>query len=293
MEKSESTQSLTSTLQRPRALGMSRSSPCMTAAYSLRQYSTLKKRLPTGPTRSSPTIVLDKIDLIGGNGSWRQRLAEDEFARRAIEEEQRRREQLAAEEEKRRRKAEREMRRRLRQEEEERRRAEERERQRIEQLEREEARRQAEEAERLRLEQEEREWLARQPKTCQTCSGSGKCPVCLGSGVLHAVYLSSKADNRSTKGAYGRILQGCSACYGFEQNLMAGLKQGTGRCAACDGWGKIKPEVSSPVGGRTRKASTPHLFGTANVCFFGGDSPKATSTKGGETPIEKDDGGQE
>ena len=30
---------------------------------------------------------LDRIDLIGGNGRWRQKRAEEEFARRAVAEE--------------------------------------------------------------------------------------------------------------------------------------------------------------------------------------------------------------
>jgi len=242
-------------------------------AYSLRAFSTERKRFPPQRTSSLPNIYLDKIDLIGGNGGWRQRRAEEEFAHRAVEEEHRLREQQELEERRRRRKAEFQAKKRRQREDEELRRAEERERTREEQLEREEARRQAEEQQRVRRELEEAEWLARQPKTCQNCAGSGKCPSCLGSGQISAVFLSPFVQGKETKGNYGRIHQGCDICYGFKQGLMADLKRGTGRCNECDGWGKIAPDIEiSPAGARTRKTSnaqTPHSF------FMAENTPKA------------------
>jgi hypothetical protein len=262
-----------------RTLGLSRSTPTLTAAYNLRQFSETRHRVSTEHTASSPNFTLDKIDLIGGNGRWRQRLAEVEFARRAVEEEKRQREMQAAAQEKEQRQKQRETRRRQRQEEEERRREAQREWERQEQLERERQIREAEEAERQRREEQEREWLARQPKTCHNCGGSGKCPACNGIGQLFALFLAPSVKGQCTKGGYGRMQQGCETCYGFKQNLMAEVKKGTGRCAVCDGWGKIKPDIPSPQGGRTRKNSG---TGREALGFFMGydPSPKA----GGSSP---------
>lgn len=255
--------------------GLARSSPTLSAAYSLRDFSLTRKRIDMEKVESAPDFShLDRIDLIGGNGRWRQRRAEDEFSRRAVVEEQRRREQEEYEEKKRQRKLALQAKKRRQQEEEERRRQEERERQHQEQLRIEEERRQAEEQERLRKEREERDWQARQPKMCETCQGGGKCPVCAGSGFAMAVYLSSHTDAQSTKGAYGRRQQGCDACYGFKQNMCAELKRGTGKCASCDGYGLIAAIVDhlSPAG-RTRKSSG---SGPSNLGFFplAGETPK-------------------
>eukprot|EP00440_Ansanella_granifera_P026542 gb/GFBE01028832.1/.p1 GENE.gb/GFBE01028832.1/~~gb/GFBE01028832.1/.p1 ORF type:complete len:274 (+),score=66.35 gb/GFBE01028832.1/:1-822(+) len=261
-------------------LGLSRSSPCLTAAYNLRQYSLDKKRILPEKTNSEPDFShLDRIDLIGGNGRWRQRRAEDEFARRQIVEEERLREQQEMEERRRQRKLALQAKRRRQQEEEERRRQEERERQRQEQLRIEEERRQAEERERLRREQEERDWLARQPKLCLVCNGSGKCPTCLGSGQNFTVFLATGVGKRNTRGDYGRHAQGCDACYGFKQNMLADLKKGTGKCAHCDGWGKIAPDIdfTSPTG-RTRKGSS----SGPGIGFFGGGG--GGSQAGGDSP---------
>eukprot|EP00930_Biecheleria_cincta_P086838 TRINITY_DN76087_c0_g1_i1.p1 TRINITY_DN76087_c0_g1~~TRINITY_DN76087_c0_g1_i1.p1 ORF type:complete len:277 (-),score=63.72 TRINITY_DN76087_c0_g1_i1:148-978(-) len=266
--------------------GLSRSSPTLSAAYSLRDFSLTRKRIAMEKVESAPDFShLDRIDLIGGNGRWRQRRAEDEFARRAVVEEQRRREQEEYEEKKRQRKLALQAKKRRQQEEEERRRQEERERQLQEQRRIEEERRQAEERERLRKEQEEREWLARQPKMCETCQGSGKCHTCGGLGFAMAVYLSSHTDAHSTKGVYGRRQQGCDSCYGFKQNMMAELKKGTGKCASCDGYGLIAAIVDhhlSPAG-RTRKSSGSN---PTNLGFFpgAGETPKHTLKAGDGSP---------
>lgn len=252
--------------------GLARSSPCLTLACNLRQYSLDKKRIASPQTQTAPKIVLEKIDLIGGNGRWRQKKAEEEFARRAIEEEAHKREMQKFEEERRKRRAAREARLLRRQQEEERRREAEREQQRQEQLEQEERLRKEQEDERLRKEKEEREWLARQPKTCQKCGGGGKCPKCLGKGYLFALILAPSV-NEDRCFESGRIMEGCDECYGCRQNLMADLKKGTGRCSGCDGFGKIAPELGVMSPGTRRRASYTN--------FFGDESPgPASSPKG-------------
>lgn len=228
---------------------LSRSTPSLAAAYNLRQFSADKKRLAGDCTQSLPQIKLEKIDLIGGNGRWRQKMAEEEWARRAIEEEQQRRDQQALEEQRRKRAQRAEERRRTQLQDEENRRQAERERQRREQLEREEAARQAQEKERIRKEEEEQEWLARQPKTCQACGGGGKCPTCSGKGYIFSLFLTPKVTTGTLKDC-GRMMEGCEACHGFKQNLLADVKNGTGLCAACDGKGKIWPDpksLTSPI----------------------------------------------
>mmetsp|Transcript_44705 Transcript_44705/g.54731 ORF Transcript_44705/g.54731 Transcript_44705/m.54731 type:complete len:258 (+) Transcript_44705:60-833(+) len=234
----------------------SRSSPCIVAAHNLRQYSLGRKRIVLERKSSEPDFShLDRIDLIGGNGRWRQKRAEDEFARRAVEEEKRLREQQEAEEKRRQRKLEIKARKRRQQEEEERRREEERERQRLEHVRFEELKQIEQEKERMRKEMEEKEFQARQPKPCVVCSASGKCIGCSGSGTNSTLFLAAMVDRYNNKG-YGRRMQGCDGCFGFKQNMMAELKKGTGRCPNCDGWGKIRPDidVTSP-GGRTKRNS--------------------------------------
>ncbi|CAJ1390398.1 unnamed protein product, partial [Effrenium voratum] len=235
---------------------LSRSSPCIVAAHNLRQWSLDRYRLVPERKSSEPNFAhLDRIDLIGGNGRWRQKRAEEEFARRAIEEEKKLRELQEAEEKRRQRKLAFQARRRRQQEEEDRRRKEERERQRQETVRMEELRRIEEQRDRVRREQEEKEWLARQPKPCEVCSGSGKCVACLGVGTNPALFLASECGYKTPKD-YGRRPQGCDGCYGFKQNLLAELKKGTGRCPNCDGWGKIRPDIdlTSPMG-RTKRNS--------------------------------------
>ena len=235
----------------------SRSSPCIVAAHNLRQYSLDRHRIVLERKGSAPDFShLDRIDLIGGNGRWRQKRAEDEFARRAIEEEKRLREQQEAEEKRRQRKLEIKARKRRQQEEEERRREEERERQRLEEIRFEELKQIEQEKKRIEKEREEKDREARQPKTCPVCNGTGKCIVCLGSGINSTLFLAAFIDRANGYKGYGRVAQGCDNCYGFKQNVMAELKRGTGRCPNCDGWGKIRPDIdlTSP-GGRTKRNS--------------------------------------
>ncbi|CAK9076094.1 Reticulocyte-binding protein 2 homolog a [Durusdinium trenchii] len=236
---------------------LSRSSPCIVAAHNLRQYSLDRKRISLEHTSSAPDFShLDRIDLIGGNGRWRQKRAEEEFARRAVAEEKRLREQQEAEEKRRQRKLEVKARKRRQHEEEERRREEERERQHLEQVRFEELQKIEQEKERLRKETEEKEFRARQPKPCEVCTASGKCIGCLGSGINSTLFLAAMVNRYSSKDYYGRRPQGCDGCYGFKQNMMATLKKGTGRCPNCDGWGRIRPDIdlTSP-GGRTKRNS--------------------------------------
>merc|ERR1712087_167087 len=55
----------------------------------LRNYSNERKKLPISRPTSAPHMDLEYIDVIGGNGRWRQRLAEVEWQRRDVEEKER------------------------------------------------------------------------------------------------------------------------------------------------------------------------------------------------------------
>lgn len=223
----------------------------MAAAFSLRQYSLEKKRIAPEKTASVPSFTLEEIDRLGGNGRWRQRRAEEDFKQKQIEEIERMRQQKTIEEAKLKRKKELEAKRRRQLEEEERQRRAEREKEQREREEREEEQRQHEERERIRKEEEEREWLARQPKTCTTCSGSGSCVTCEGKGHMFAMFLVHAVQKANVNNVdYGRVLQGCDDCGGYRHNVMGDLKKGSGRCAACDGVGKIAPKIDLRMGRR-------------------------------------------
>jgi len=113
--------------------------------------------------------------------------------------------------------------------------------------EKEERKRQQEEKERKRREEEERQWLARQPKPCETCNGGGKCVACSGKGTAFAMFLAPAVDDGGSSFNMGRKLQGCEECGGCRQNIVGQLRQGSGKCAACNGHGMIWPEtVTSP-----------------------------------------------
>mmetsp|Transcript_119273 Transcript_119273/g.210710 ORF Transcript_119273/g.210710 Transcript_119273/m.210710 type:complete len:278 (-) Transcript_119273:148-981(-) len=224
-------------------LGLSRSSPALAAAFNLRQYAEEHQHVPPSRPRSTGKIIpIEKIDLLGGNGRWRQRKATEEFERRRLEELERMRLEKIRQEERRRKQAEIAERKRRHQIEEERRWQEEREQKRQDQLMREKAKREAEEKERLRREEEERERLRRLPKTCETCDGTGKCQVCMGKGFYFSMYLVNKVDE-DTLLDFGRQLQGCGNCGGYAQGITGEVKKGTGKCPACNGTGKIWPVI--------------------------------------------------
>lgn len=239
--------------------GHSRSSPALAAAFSLRQYSLERKRCAAPTTPKGPKIVLEEVDLVGGNGRWRQRMAEDEWARRAVEEEKRLKEKQELEEARRKRRAAKEARLKRKLKEEEERHELERERQRQLQLQQEEEVRQEEIKQQHIKEEKERAWLAQQPRTCEKCGGVGKCPKCGGKGYLFTMILAPTVrEGKSFES--GRIMEGCMECHGYQQNLMAELKKGTGRCSGCEGFGKIAPpEEMSPSMNRSRHA-TMHFF---------------------------------
>lgn len=220
--------------------------PALAAAFSLRHYSLGRGRIDPERPQSQRTkhLPLEYIDLLGGNGRWRQRKAEREWERRRLEEEERRRLEKLEEEERRRRRLELEERRRKQKEDEERRRQEERARQLREAEERERRRLEQEERERLAREAAEREWLARQPRTCETCVGSGRCVSCEGRGCSFAMFLVPAVAEGESQTTYGRHFQGCPTCGGYKQGILGELRKGSGRCQSCGGAGKIAPKLA-------------------------------------------------
>merc|ERR1712187_1050335 len=167
----------------------------LAAAFNLRQYSEGRKRTaPERPASTGKFIPLEEIDLIGGNGRWRQRKAKVEFERRAIEDAEKKRELKQLEVERARRKLLIEKRRKQQAEEEEKRRREERDKQRRDADEKEKKPREAEEKKRLEREHAEQEWLRRQPKTCEVCQGCTKCKKCFGTGYTFSMFLVGGVD---------------------------------------------------------------------------------------------------
>merc|ERR1712039_663731 len=220
-----------------------------------RQYSHERKKIPVPRPSSAPKIELEHIDVIGGNGRWRQRLAQIEWQRREVEEKERLEKLKLLEQEKARRQAMLAERKRKQLEEERRQVLAERERQKREQEEREEKKRLQEEKERARREREHEEWLARQPKTCETCSGNCKCITCLGKGTVFSMFLVSKVAQQNSITDFGRAIQGCDDCGGYKHNIMGSLKCGNGLCASCGGHGKIWPDLAQAKGSRPRFVS--------------------------------------
>jgi hypothetical protein len=178
---------------------------------------------------------------MGGNGSWRQKRAKEQWVLDQAVAEKQRRERLILLGEKKMRDEEREALRRKQQEEDQRLQQEFQERKRRDLLEQEERERQLEEERRLKAEQEHSEWLAMQPKTCTTCMGSGKCTHCNGEGSFFAMFLAPSVGSDSTVG-YGRAEQGCPECGGCAQNVIGDLRRGSGKCYRCDGVGKVTPD---------------------------------------------------
>lgn len=252
-------------LGRPRSLVVQRgsrqssSSPALAAAFNLRKYAVKVKHIASDRPASAPAMgmgnkvapitpeQLTRIDLIGGNGKWRQLLAEEEFKRRKAASEEKRRQELTKAKEKMRRDAETTERKRRHQAEEERRWREEAEQQERDRLEKERIKQEQEDRERQRREFEEEERKKRMPKTCETCNGTAKCQDCGGKGFLFHMYLVSNKgmdyDAGGTEVEHGRKEQGCEKCGGCAHNLLGDIKMGTGECAVCQGLGKIWPVI--------------------------------------------------
>jgi hypothetical protein len=224
-------------------MNKSASCPAIHPAKALRQYSQDRKRITGERVDRLPQITYEQVDLIGGNGRWRQRKAQEEWERHEVEEAERRRQQLILEQERKRRLAFVEEKRRKHAEEERLRFMQEKERRLREQREREEAQRREEELERMKREREHQEWLALQPTDCEKCKGTGVCPACLGKAFSYEVFLVPTVTKDTTMD-FGRLMQGCAECGGCRQNMLGTLIKGSGRCAACGGSGKIWPAAA-------------------------------------------------
>lgn len=248
--------SLGKNLGKPRSLVIPRgherswSSPALAAAFSLRKYAVEVKHIPgeraarafQGDQREIP---IENIDLIGGNGKFRMLKAEEEFKKRRAEEEEQRRQELLKLQQKKKLQVEREDRRKKFQEEEERRWQAEREQKQRDQQERERIKAKQEEKIRQEREEAEEEKRRRMPRTCETCDGTGKCQECMGKGYIFSVFLVSSKSDGNQELEHGRVYQGCGNCGGYSHNLMGELKKGSGQCPACNGLGKIWPQIDS------------------------------------------------
>lgn len=109
-------------------------------------------------------------------------------------------------------------------------------------------RRQEEEAqlERSRRIQEDMLRRHREPKVCQTCSGTGICPKCNGNQVLCQDFFAPVSkDFVPCRLEFGRKPQGCEACGGYAPGIDGKYRAGTGKCAHCDGHGKIWPDLET------------------------------------------------
>lgn len=206
-----------------------------------------------GLPRIKPTLQPDYnlwVSLVGGDGRWRQRKAEEEWARQLVEHAERLKEQRL-EEEKRRAKLAKEAERLRRKQEEELRLAEERKRaEEARRREEERLRREKEEEERRRRMAEEREKLRWVKRKCKVCNGSGLCRTCDGQGALQTYYLAATVNGPSAS-EYGCRPRGCEACGGLPFDW--GHYRGSGKCDGCNGARMIRPPPegwqSPPPGG--------------------------------------------
>lgn len=203
---------------------------------------------------------LDRIDLLGGNGSWRQVLAEEEFERRRLADEETARQARTKVLEKKRKESEREAKLAAHARAEEKRFQADREQKRLNQLAAEQSQREAAESKRVQREFEMEERRRRMPKTCETCAGSAQCQECNGNGHIFHVFLRSKVSPEEDEAVgctameHGRKFQGCEKCGGFAHNMLGDVKMGTGACAACNGHGKIWPIIDEKDPGTSPKS---------------------------------------
>lgn len=233
------------------ALGKSRSSPTLAAAYNLRQFSRTSAHGKLGFTRLT-TDTSVHLDTVGAQ-KCRARQAELQEAWRRREEDERGLEAAAKKKAMREQETLRELRRAEKQERAEAIRdkelakimARKQEEERIRLANEEAVRKEAEEKERLRQEEEEREWRRRQPTPCPRCSHCmepGKCPECNGKGYHMAYYLQPKVKT-DTWLEFGKKFQGCEGCGGYHYGILGEVKIGTGICWNCNGHGKIWPII--------------------------------------------------
>jgi len=230
-----------------RRTGLSSSSPSLVAAasFNLREFSLTRSKLKRDPTPDNPLVKassLENIDLIGGNGRWKQRAAVTEFERRRVVDIEETRLTRQMEETKQRRQAAKAEARKRVHDQEERRRLEVEERHEEEKRQKMRDRQQKLEKERARKQEEEAERQRRAPKTCESCSGSGTCQPCTGEGYLYSMYLVSKVTDEARQ-SYGKNMQGCTDCGGCKQGIRGSLQKGSGKCRPCAGYGKIWPNI--------------------------------------------------
>ncbi|CAK0817598.1 unnamed protein product [Prorocentrum cordatum] len=229
--------------------------PALPLAYNLRQCSQERRRLGPEPRerRAARTACqpVTQTDLLGGNGRWRQRRAKEQWALERAEAERQRREREGLEAERKRRAEEREAVRRKQQEEDQQRQRASEEKRRRERLAQEERDRREEEERRLKEQLEHAEWLARQPKTCTTCTGSGKCLNCGGKGSYFTMFLAPSVSLDAMMD-FGRAEQGCPECGGCAQNIRGAMVQGSGKCLNCEGVGMVTPVVEGDRRSLTR-----------------------------------------
>jgi len=269
-------------VQKPRSLILPRgcertwSTPALAGAFSLRKYAVLTKHIPGDRAPRAfagdpmPEEPMEQIDLIGGNGNWRQIKAiaqfkiKDEIAKEVKIQER------IKEQRKKERAAELADRRRKHQAEEEQRWQDEREQKRLNQIERERVQRENEEKVRQDREAAEEERRRRMPKTCETCDGSCKCQDCMGEGYTCATFLVAKKSTDdvslgSTSMDHGRVYQGCEKCGGYCHNMLGDLKKGSGECAVCNGHGKIWPDLGDAVTSPKAKTTTQATYSMERV----------------------------
>lgn len=249
------------TLGKPRSLVVPRgadrcwSNPAHAAAFSLRTYAAKLKHIPAenvtrAAFRGDPLeIPIGNIDLIGGNGKFRQIKAEEEFARRRVQAEEEHREEIKYQAEKKQKKAEHIEKKRVYHEQEEKRWQDEREQKRLAQIEFARKKQEEEDERRAKRQLQEEERKRRMPKTCETCDGSGKCQDCGGKGHVFSLFLVHRTgvSDVRTPMDHGRVHQGCDKCGGFSHNMLGDLKKGTGECPPCQGLGKIWPFIDDDM----------------------------------------------
>jgi len=269
-----------------KGLSLSRSSPSLAAAYSLREYSQMKKRVPLEKSSSQPIITVEEIDRIGGNGRWRQRKAEEHFKMKQVEELERLRSQRTLEEERKKRRQDLENKRRRQQQEEEQKRQAKVQREKDELEMREMEQQRLNKRERMFKEQQEKEVAARQPVPCEACNSTGVCTSCEGKGTQWAVFLSSQVEKTGAMG-FGKAPQGCEDCGGCRQNIVGELVTGSGLCPDCNGKGQVWPQCAFEPLKSTRSkfrfssCGIGMNFGGTRDSSFGGSmdcfSPKSSS----------------
>mmetsp|Transcript_36911 Transcript_36911/g.106485 ORF Transcript_36911/g.106485 Transcript_36911/m.106485 type:complete len:350 (-) Transcript_36911:109-1158(-) len=147
------------------------------------------------------------------------------------------------------------------------------------------------EEQRLLQEAENKRWEAyvenekqkRLPVECETCSGSGLCRDCSGSGSIEATFLSRAPGHAGQELEFGVKARGCRTCKGCDQGIRGPLNRGSGKCCVCVGAGKFCTGLcSKPLQSRERSAKRAGAMGasratTANSVLFQGGGASPTS----------------